>query len=995
MSSLPRSLCVLAQPAYLAISLIASLAQAANVAPQEGAILKNNMPTLVWTAAPQGTEQIEVWIDGVRMETLSGRETRYVPFPLSFGKHRWHLNLLRNGQHEEGRETHFSIEDAPLGDMPSNAVLLRQDWAVQSSALVGMDGTQLSSPNVPTKGWAYTSVPATVLTALVRNGVYPNPYVGLNNTRIPDASDTYNQTHDLLKYSHIPGQNPWKKPYWFRTRFQVPKTYAGKKIWLNFGEINYRAEVWLNGTRIANPQDMVGMERSFRFEITHLAKLDKENTLAVAIHPVDTPGEPAPPPVTPLAAPGDNMGVTADISRCYTKWDTMGWDWQPEIHDRDMGITEDVFLSATDDVEIVDPYIASDLPLPATNRAELRIAFDVMNHAQEVRKGKLMATITDEQGSAFSLEEPFAVEAETTKRVTWTPENRPALRIQNPKLWWPACLGKPHLYTLRLELKSDSGQSDVQSLQFGIRKLESYIKASSNTRAFRINGQELYGQGGNWVIDMLLNWTASRYDREIEITKASNLNGLRIWGPTGAPPSAFYKAADREGVLIWQDFLNDFWGTFKNASGNTPNDDVFEKATTAIIKKYRNHPSLFLWCGGNEGPNPHEALITGKLLPTYDPWGSRHYLKASNADGFQGGGPYHNLSPREYLSNPKMWGFNSEIGPSGVPEWESLQKFMSLPPKEWAKNRFPLDGQWAYHDANDWAGGDTRKFSSYDTLLRHSYGAPASLDVNGVHDYIRKAQMVNFESYRAALESNNAEFRKRATGFALWKSNSSWPSITWQISDWYMQFNAGFYAVRRALEPVHAQFNVNDRTVLVLNRTNNSRNNLKLRAELFDISGRSLWTKEESMDAAAGTPMRTSWTVPVQSGLTFLKLRLLDAHDKAISDNFYWLEEKDDFKSLTAMQKTQIAAQLVSTTNGYRVSLRNTGQTPATMVRVRLLDLESRTEALPTLWSDNYVNLLPGEHVVLRATTPGDGIAGTAAIEISGNNISTSTVSIQ
>ena len=988
------------------------------ITPREGAVLQNNVPTLAWSSPPAPARETEVWIDGLRMASLPGDRTQFSPFPLSFGRHRWHVVFVR----PEGRETtpdaHFTIQDGPLGDMPEGALLLREGWWVRSSEEVGMDGARLSAPEstapeAPTpggsptpgvspapsvfmNGWARTSVPATALTALARNGIYPNPYLGLNNERIPDACDLYNERHGLLKFSHLPGKNPWKRPYWFRTTFRIPNSYAGKRIWMNFGEINYRAEVWLNGKRIADARSMVGMERSFRFEITPLALPLEDNVLAVAIHPVDAPGRPADPPLTPLAAPGSNMGDTPDISRSYTKWDTMGWDWQPEIHDRDMGITEDVFLSATDDVEIVDPYVGSKLPLPRTDRAELSIAFDLVSHGATARQGLIQAVITDEDGRAIRIEEPFSLPAGTTRHITWTAENRPELRIQNPRLWWPSGFGAPHLYTLRLELIADSGERDTQTIPFGIRTFETFLQPGTGIRAFRVNGRDLHVQGGNWVIDMMLNWNASRFDREIEIAKASNLNCLRVWGPTGAPPSAFYRAADRAGILIWQDFLNDFWGTLKNAPGNTPDEALFEQASAAIIRRARNHPSLFLWCGGNEGPNPHEELLTRKLLPELDPWGSHYYLKASNGDGLQGGGPYNNLPPEEYFDHPKLRGFNSEIGPSGVPEWDSVQAFMDLPPTGWARNRFPLDGQWAYHDANDWARWDSRKFSSYDTILRCSFGEPSGQDENGVHNYIRKCQMVNFDAYRAALESNNVEFQTRSTGFALWKFNASWPSMTWQITDWFMRFNAGFYAVRRALEPIHIQFNSNDRTLLVLNRTAEARAGLKLEAEVFDTDLKRIWNHQETLDAAAYAARKTSWTVPVPPRLAFLKLRILDAQGQALSDNTYWMERKQDFRALSQLGKATLTAEPRRLPDGrLRVSLRNDGPVPALLARVRLLDGDTRVEPLPAIWSDNYVNLLPGERADIALNLPEREWPESPVIEIDGYNIEVRTVAVQ
>ena len=959
--------------------------------PVAGSTSRSNMPTLAWSAT---AERIEVWIDGHRMAELAGDRTSYVPFPLSFGEHRWRIVTVRGAERVESSEAVFKVDDTPLARLPEHAVLLRHNWAVQSAETAGLDGARLSSPGVDLTGWASTSVPATVLTALVRNGVYPNPYVELNNTRIPDAHEGYTLDNDLLKYSHIPGRNPWAKPYWYRTTFAVPDGYAGKHVWLTFNEINYRAEVWLNGARIADRNEMVGMERSFRFDVTAHLRRDAENCLAVAIYPLDHPGRPEPAPVTPLADPGRNMGADPDISLNYTKWDAIGWDWQPEVRDRDVGITEDVFLSATDDVEIADLYVASELALPDTSRAGLLLACDLVNRGTTTQTGTLRAVVADEKGTAVQVEQVVAIEAGQTHHIEWTPKSMPKFAVKHPQLWWPTGLGEPHLYTLTLEFRAKNGPTVKQTTMFGIRKLETLLSPLTQTRIFKVNGRELYGQGGNWVIDMMLNGTASRYEQEIATARESNLNFLRIWGPTGAPPDSFYDAADRQGVLLQQDFLHDHWGTERNKPGFTPAEDLYELATTAIIKKYRNHPSLFLWCGGNEGPNPHEALITKKLLPTLDPWGTRYYLSASLADGLQGGGPYHNLPAREYFDNRKIAGFNSEIGPSGVPEWESLRQFLSLPPTNWAENRFPVDGEWAYHDATDRPGqNETRKYSFLDDLIRHRFGPPATSDLAGVRDYAEKAQLLNYETYRASIDALNQHLWQKSTGFAMWKYNSSWPSVLWQLTDWYQGLHAGTYSFRRALEPLHVQLNLKDQTISVINRTAVAHAGLVVQAELFDSVMKSLWRQEQKVDAATASAVATALTVPTNPGLTFLKLRLLDGR-KQVSDNFYWLEPHDDFTALAKLPAATVSLKVGPIRAGQPVpvTVTNEGTGLALLVRLRLIDAPSGVEALPMYWTDNYLNLLPGESIEVSVTLRSDGLPPHPAIEISGFNVAPAVI---
>src|SRR5206468_13083948 len=128
-------------------------------------------------------------------------------------------------------------------------------FQLQSSELIKAAGNSLSTAGYhgTNEHWYAVRVPSTVLTGLVANHVYPDPYQGLNNMYIPDASDKFNKEYNLDKYSHMPGKaNPWSKPYWYRTTFSVPAADKGRTFQLIFKGINYRAEVWLNGKLVAD-----------------------------------------------------------------------------------------------------------------------------------------------------------------------------------------------------------------------------------------------------------------------------------------------------------------------------------------------------------------------------------------------------------------------------------------------------------------------------------------------------------------------------------------------------------------------------------------------------------------------------------------------------------------------------------------------------------------------------------------------------------------------
>src|SRR6185312_15260338 len=233
------------------------------------------------------------------------------------------------------------------------------NFDLQSSALVSAGGNELSKVEYQSPiYWFPVKVPSTVLTGLVANHIYPDPYIGMNNMLIPDASDQFNKEYNLEQYSYLPGEpNPWKKPYWYRTTFSVPASDKGKHFQLIFKGINYRAAVWLNGALLADSARMVGMFEEFDLDASAAIRPGSLNGLAVEIYPLDYPGLPSPPQLEALDDFFDNGGPTGDIGKNVTMLSSVGWDWIPEVHDRNIGIWQPVYLRTTGQVTISRPRI--------------------------------------------------------------------------------------------------------------------------------------------------------------------------------------------------------------------------------------------------------------------------------------------------------------------------------------------------------------------------------------------------------------------------------------------------------------------------------------------------------------------------------------------------------------------------------------------------------------------------------------------------------------
>src|SRR5580698_6011967 len=165
-------------------------------------------------------------------------------------------------------------------------VQLTTGWELQDAARVSESGKAISQKNYKDTGWWSATVPGTVLTSLVNDGIYPEPLFGENNQNIPDSL-----SHDS---------------WWYRANFVVPQSFEGKHVWLNFDGINYTAEIWINGSFIGTIR---GAFARGIFDVTTNVAVGKSATLAVHILPEPHPGEPH--PRTVALGMGHNGGITA------------------------------------------------------------------------------------------------------------------------------------------------------------------------------------------------------------------------------------------------------------------------------------------------------------------------------------------------------------------------------------------------------------------------------------------------------------------------------------------------------------------------------------------------------------------------------------------------------------------------------------------------------------------------------------------------------------
>ncbi|HET9825034.1 MAG TPA: glycoside hydrolase family 2 TIM barrel-domain containing protein, partial [Chitinophagaceae bacterium] len=894
-----------------------------------------------------------------------------------------------------------------------------RNFDLQSSAVITEDGSVISRANYSSRNyWFPVKVPCTVLTGLVANHVYPDPYVGMNNMLIPDASDSFNHQYHLERYSHLPNEpNPWKKPYWYRTTFNVPARDKGKFFQLIFKGINYRADVWVNGRQVADSSQMAGMFAEYSLDVTRIINPGDLNVLAVKIYPLDFPGLPAHPQLNALGDFYANGGTSGDIGKNITMLCSVGWDWIPEVHDRNIGIWQPVYLRTSGKVIIQQPHIITELPnLPDTNTAKLRLDLSLMNNSNVAANGKLKIIITPETfaGTSVVVEQSVSVDPNSSKKLSLGPANVKNFMISKPHLWWPNGYGNPDLYRMRIQYTNGNDVSDDTSFLFGVRTVTSKTTNVNGwlRRDFYVNARRVHLVGGAWVPDMMLNRDSLRNDFELRLCRNANVNLVRIWGGGLAETDDYYELADRYGLMVWQDFwvTGDTHGEFNGSKDYPPRGDIYVRNIISTILRIRNHASLLLWTGGNEG-HAREELYNAMREHVASLDGTRPFIPSSSGfarlpsgwkgswpddqlSGVYSGGPYSWQDPAQYYKLAdagKDWVFKDETGIPSQPPYSSLSKIISnLVPD--TSLPYPLNNTWGYHDACSGNG----HYETYYKAMTDRYGTPTSMK-----DFCDKMQLMNADGYRGIFEA--AEHKLDETGgVMLWKLNAAFPSVVWQVYDWYLQPNSGYYFMQRACEPLHVQLNLDDSTVAVVNRGHQACSNLIVVADVLDISGVSRFhqTTKFSLDATtAKKVLPLASVIAKEQGVVFVVLRLTDGSGKAVSQNVYWMNSKHDYTSLSQMRAAKIDVKLLASSKGktdytYKLQFRNPSDQLAFFINPQLK--VGDMEVTPCYWDRNYFSLLANETVNVTVSCPIVKLNGTKPMLVtSGWNVAASEIKLK
>src|SRR6266851_364013 len=880
-------------------------------------------------------------------------------------------------------QTHSKVQ-API---PSErALVLRDGWSLQSSGKVDKPGEVISRPAFQPTGWYSVTVPTTVVSALVKHKLYPDPDFGMNLRSIPGVTYPIGANFSNIAMEQ---DSPFMVPWWYRKEFVLPEAYKGKSIWLDFGGINYRANIWLNGKQIASKKDVAGAWRSYEFNITDAALPGKQNVLAVEVF---SPTE-------------------KDLAITFV-------DWYPAPPDKNMGLFRDVGIRTSGPVAVRFPTVVS--KVDADHKAHLTVTALVKNGTNQPVEGVLKGRI---EKTEFSQEVELGPNEQ--KDVTFDPTQVSQLNTDHPRLWWPAQMGKPELYKLqfsffvnRLGNASINGSplSDGTESQFGIREITSELNANGR-RTFSINGKRILIRGGGWSPDMMLRENSQRLRYELNYVQDMGLNTIRLEGKLES--KEFFELADERGILVMAGWCCcDHWEHWPNWK---PEDYVIaEQSLRDQIYRLRSHPSLLVWLNGSDNPPPPDVEQTYLKVEKDLQWpnpvissatGKRAAFSGDN--GVKMSGPYEYVAPSYWMedaldaNHPQNcneggcgggYGFNTETSPGpAVPPIETIHAM--LPKEHW----WPIDDWWNYH-----AGGGSFKDVHVFTEARNTrYGTATNLE-----DYTSKAQVQAYEGIRAMYEAYSRS-KYTSGGVIQWMLNNGWPSMIWHLYDFYLRPGGGYFGAKTATQPLNPIYGYDDHSIYVVNSRYQDAKDLRVVTKVLNLDMSEKFSNESAVDIPADGVAKVT-ELPAISDLSptyFVALRILDANGNIAGSNFYWLSTKPetvdwarsnwyttptasyaDFTSLAQLPKVKLKATERSERKGEdentHITLENPTKSLAFFVRLKLDKGKGGEEILPVLWQDNYVSLLPGEKREITATYRATELGTTSPyVEVKGWNV--------
>ena len=874
----------------------------------------------------------------------------------------------------------------PIG-YKSGRIEVAENWKLASSMAVQTEGAVVSAASYDDAGWyPIHRIPATVLQILQDNGVYTDLYVGKN----------------LME--KVP-QDLYKQDWWYRTTFKAP---AGESYTLEFPGINYRAEIWLNGEKIADNKQVVGMYSAHEFNVTQWIKQGTQNVLAVK--------------VTPEQKIQDVNGVElADSWYDWLNWKYVGYkgpkrrnSWQGVsfVPDRNAGVWKPVYLRVTGSVSVNHALVNSELLL-AESTARLTVFANLRNLSAQPVSGMLKGTISRKGKPTIYFEQSVTnLSAGEDREIEFTSENFPELVVKNPDLWWPYTMGEPALYDLQLEFLQNSTLSDSAHIRFGIRQItqhrdndEQFPEMGKGGNFYlKVNGRDFRVRGGNYTPDLLYRYDPEREEDILRYVKDLGINFLR-WESKIASEHII-ELADEQGIpLMFGWMCCNQWEKWDQWDDEC--HSVASQSLRSQILMLRPHASVFVWANASDGIPPvpirqeyhrilselhwQNASVDTVSAVARDANGNRVW------DGIRMEGPYCWRPPTYWFSGkyPPTFGSTVEQGDNEhIPTLESLKKFI---PKD---ELWPINNTWYMH-AGAWA--DNSSLGNIKLALEKRYGSSTNVD-----DFVRKAQVAQYENTRAQLENWAASSWETHKMVAYWMLNSHWPSFYGNLIDYYLSPGSVYYGAKKALRSLSVVFDYyatgdnSQAKIIVFNQTPGDVSGLRIRVRVYDLDGKVRDDRSTNgivVSYNGATQVMSLPRYPESTPVFFVRCQLFDDSGKLVVDNTYWQSQKDDdlgvrkndaymtmrqdkWADMTALNTmdpvtVEIEAQQkkIGTENHITIRLHNPSEHIAFFERATISIERDGNEILPIEYDDNYITIYPGETaeihgIVWKGTMP-------------------------
>ncbi|TML31321.1 MAG: hypothetical protein E6G35_04795 [Actinobacteria bacterium] len=842
---------------------------------------------------------------------------------------------------------------------------LTSGWALHTATGLADTGGTISQVGYSTTGWNPVTLPSTVLAGLVADNVYQNIFFGTNLQSVPDLTT----------------QN-----WWFRGQFTAAATAPGQVYWLRFKGLSYRAQVWLNGVEL--DANAVGTMAVHEYNATAAIKPGAVNALAILVTP-----------------PAHSCN---DLSFCTV-------DWNPEAPDMNAGIWGKTLLETTGPVALRDPYVQTVLPLPATSSANLTLYVDALNATNAPVTATVSGTISRTGTTSVTVSQTVTLSANERREIAFDPVAYPQLHVTNPALWWPYQFGTPNLYQLSVSASAGGATSDTKSINFGIRQFTDYRATVNGTSfvGYKVNGQNILFRGGGYVWDMLQRMDTRTDQATINYVKSMGLNAIRFEGTLGN--EELYDMADQAGIILMPGFV--CCSAWENETKWTAEQTAVANASLeSQMRALRAHASPFVWAFGSDKPPLASVLTSYKNIATTLHWQNPtldNVATWSNANaGLKMDGPYKWEPPVLWWDTSQAgsaFGTTAEEGTESPPPLESVQQFLA-PADQW-----PIGAAYNYH-----AGAPHSVFDNvtvYSDGINNRYGTATD-----AADFSRKSELMNYENTRSFFEAWNAHEYTQSFGTIFWMLNNSWPSVHWNLYDYFLKPGGGFFGAQKADEPVHIAYDYFGRNVFVVNSTLAARTGLTATATYYNLPNLSQAYTTSAPVAATANASTQVLTLPAVSGLSttyLLRLQLKDSTGAVVSNNVYWYSTSPDtlgnksnwymtavhtYANLTGLNSLPSNAGLTSsvsrTVSGgnqtVSIVLHNTSTTNlAFFVRPEVTAGNGGNEVVPVTYTDNYVSLWPGESTTITATYQTSDLGGKAPyLRVRGYNVPTASIAI-